>query len=55
MLVGICMCNLVKPPGHGKGGCVRVKGETGYDRNVRGGEQDGSPSNFGCSRKAVNK
>jgi hypothetical protein len=46
MLFGIGMCNFVKPPGHGRGCCVRVKGETGYDRNVRGGEQDGSQSNL---------
>jgi hypothetical protein len=35
--------------GNGRGGWVRVNRESGSDRNVRGGEQDGSPDNLGCS------
>jgi hypothetical protein len=37
--------------GNGRGGCVRVNRESGSDRNVRGGEKDGSPGNLGCSEE----
>jgi hypothetical protein len=38
--------------GNGRGGCVRVKSESGSDRNVRGGKKrDGSPGNLGCSEE----
>jgi hypothetical protein len=37
--------------GNGRGGWVRVNHESGSDRNVRGGEQDGSLGNLGCSEE----
>jgi hypothetical protein len=37
--------------GNGRGGWVRVNRESGSDRNVRGGEQDASPGNLGCSEE----
>jgi hypothetical protein len=35
--------------GNGMGGWIRVNRESGFDRNVRGKEQDGSPGNLGFS------